>query len=237
MIYVTSDLHGYPLQAFRRLLEMAGFGDEDELYVLGDVIDRHGDGGIETLRWMMEQPNLTLLLGNHEGMLLSCGFLFDAIEEETLEHITYEQMNALAHWMRNGAEPTLASLRALHAQEPDRLYDLLDYLRDAPLYAAVTAGEKDYILTHAGLGHFAPEKKLSAYAADDLLWHRPEPGERYFEDITVVFGHTPTQFVQGGEEGRMLRTGTWIDIDTGAAGGGAPMVLRLDDLKPFYAEE
>ena len=28
---------------------------------------------------------------------------------------------------------------------------------------------------------------------------------------------------------------TWIDIDTGAAGGGAPMLLRLDDLQPFYA--
>ena len=34
----------------------------------------------------------------------------------------------------------------------------------------------------------------------------------------------------------MFRTDTWIDIDTGAAGGGAPMLLRLDDLQPFYAE-
>ncbi len=235
MVYVTSDLHGYPLESLRRLLEQAGFGEDDELYVLGDVIDRHGDGGVETLLWMMEQPNLTLLMGNHEAMLLACGFLFTAIEEDTVEGITYEQMNALAHWMRNGAEPTLASLRALHEKDPDRLYDLLDFLRDAPLYAAVTAGERDFILTHAGLGNFSAEKKLSRYTPDDLLWHRPAAGEKYFDDITVVFGHTPTQYVEGGQEGRMLRTDTWIDVDTGAAGGGSPMVLRLDDLKAFYA--
>ena len=51
MIYATSDLHGYSLESFLRLLEKAGFGDSDVLYVLGDVIDRNGDGGIAMLRW------------------------------------------------------------------------------------------------------------------------------------------------------------------------------------------
>jgi hypothetical protein len=64
MIFVTSDLHGYPLKCFQKLLMDAGFTDDDELYVLGDVIDRHGDGGVETLLWMMDMPNITLLLGN-----------------------------------------------------------------------------------------------------------------------------------------------------------------------------
>lgn len=237
MIFVTSDLHGYAPEAFQKLLVKAGFGPEDELYVLGDVIDRHGDGGISLLRWMMGESNITLLMGNHEGMLLSCDFLFTTIEEDTAERITYDQMNALAHWMRNGAEPTLASLRALHQQDPDALWDLLDYLRDAPLYAAVSTDAGDFILTHAGLGGFEKGKKLSRYTADELLWHRPMSGERYFDDVTVIFGHTPTQFMEGGREGRMLRTDTWIDVDTGAAGGGAPMLLRLDDLKPFYADE
>lgn len=139
--------------------------------------------------------------------------------------------------MNNGAQPTLDALRKLHVENPDLLYDLLDYLRDAPLYAAVTAGENDFILTHAGLGSFRPGRRLSQYAADDLLWHRPRVDERYFPDVMVIFGHTPTQFLEGGQEGRMYRTETWIDVDTGAAAGGAPMVLRLDDLKAFYAKE
>ena len=49
----------------------------------------------------------------------------------------------------------------------------------------------------------------------------------------TILGHTPTRHY--GEKGVMYRTGTWIDIDTGAAGGGYPMLLRLEDLKPFYA--
>ena len=236
MMYATSDLHGYPLKAFRKLLKKAGFRDEDELYVLGDVIDRHGDGGVETLLWMMEQPNITLLKGNHEAMLLAADFLFEDISDEAADKLTYDQVNAMAHWMQNGAQPTLDSLQALHQKAPDTLYDLLDYLRDAPLYAAVTAGDRDFILTHAGLGSFRPGRKLAQYAPDDLLWHRPVADERYFPDITVIFGHTPTQFYADGKAGRMYRTDTWIDIDTGAAGDGAPMVLRLDDLKPFYSK-
>ena len=49
MIYVTSDLHGYPLKDFQRLLNKANFGEDDFLFVLGDVIDRNGDGGVEML--------------------------------------------------------------------------------------------------------------------------------------------------------------------------------------------
>ncbi len=235
MIYVTSDIHGYPLDGFLRLLEQAGFGDEDCLYVLGDVIDRNGDGGIAMLRWMMNRPNVELILGNHEAMLLSCAFLFEEVTDESIDHLNFEQMQLLLQWMRNGSQPTMQSLRALKEKDPKALYDLLDYLRDAPLYTAVSAGEEDYLLVHSGLGNFLPEKKLSEYTPDELLWTRPSPDDEYFPNVTTVFGHTPTGYYYG-EKGKMFRTDTWIDIDTGASGGGTPMLLRLDDLKAFYAD-
>ena len=53
MNYVTSDLHGYPLDSFLRLLDRARFSDGDDLIVLGDVIDRGESGGVDTLRWML----------------------------------------------------------------------------------------------------------------------------------------------------------------------------------------
>ena len=62
MIYATSDAHGYPLDSFLRMLEQAGFGDADTLYVLGDVIDRNGDGGVAMLRWIMSRPNVRFIL-------------------------------------------------------------------------------------------------------------------------------------------------------------------------------
>ena len=75
MTYVISDLHGYPIEKIEKCcLKKANFGEDDFLYILGDVIDRNGDGGVGILRWLLSQPNVQLILGNHEAMLLSCEF-------------------------------------------------------------------------------------------------------------------------------------------------------------------
>ena len=78
-VYVASDLHGLALDDLKSLLALADFKDSDWLYILGDVIDRQNDGGVEILKWLLEQPNAQLILGNHEAMLLSCSFVFDEI--------------------------------------------------------------------------------------------------------------------------------------------------------------
>ncbi len=233
MIYATSDIHGYPLDSFLSLLESAGFGDSDHLYVLGDVIDRNGDGGVAMLRWMMNRPNVELIRGNHEDMLLNCAFLFDEITDDNIDRLSLRQLELLLTWMQNGAEPTICSLRELGEKDRKALTDLLDYLRRAPLYMRTRAGGKEYLLVHSGLDHFSPDKELSEYRPHDLLWCRPSPDEEYFPDITTILGHTPTGYMFG-KRGQMFRTDTWIDIDTGAAIGGSPMLLRLDDLKEFY---
>ena len=64
-VYVTSDLHGYPLNKLQNKLGEIGFDIDDHLYILGDCIDR-GSEGLQLLRWIMSQPNVTFLLGNHD---------------------------------------------------------------------------------------------------------------------------------------------------------------------------
>ena len=233
MIYVTSDLHGFPLKDFRKLLDQAKFSEDDFLFVLGDVMDRNGDGGVEMLRWMMLQPNVVLLKGNHEAMMLACDFIFEEVTDDLLDRLDEDKIIDLQTWLYNGAEPTVDSLMKLHKKQPETFYNLLAYVHEAPLYETVSLPIGDYLLTHAGLGNFAENKPLSAYNAHDFLWHRPSVNEKYFSNVTTVFGHTPVWYY-GREDGRMLRTETWIDIDTGASGGGKPMLLRLDDLKEFY---
>ena len=230
MIYVISDLHGYPHEKFLALLEQAGFGDADFLYILGDVVDRNGDGGVQTLRWLLDQPNVQLILGNHEAMLISCGFLFREITEENLETLTKEQLELWNTYLMNGGEVTLKAMRSLPAEVRQ---DIFDYLKDAPLYEAVTAGGRDYLLVQSGIEHFEPEKKLPSYAPDDFLWVHPKITDTYFSDIVTVFGHTPTISYGEGLNGRILKTGTWIDIDVGASYGNEPVLLRLDDMKEF----
>jgi hypothetical protein len=58
---------------------------------------------------------------------------------------------------------------------------------------------------------------------------------RYFTNgKVVIFGHTPAEFLQPESKGKIIKTPTWICIDTGAAEGKFPMLLRLDDLAEFY---
>ena len=68
MIYVLSDIHGNE-QRFNSVLKQINLQNEDILYILGDVIDRH-PGGIRILRKIMSMPNAKMLLGNHEYMML-----------------------------------------------------------------------------------------------------------------------------------------------------------------------
>ncbi len=233
MIYVISDLHGYPVEQLQKLLQKAGFSDNDFLYILGDVIDRNGDGGTAMLCWLLEQPNVQLVLGNHEAMLLSCDFVFDEITEESIETITAEKLAILNTYLCNGGDVTLRALRALCKESPHRVAGILTYLREAPLYEAVTAGEHDFLLVHSGIDGFDKTKKLSQYPADSFLWAWPSLEDEYFDDIITVFGHTPTMSFGKEYTGKIIKTRTWIDIDVGAGFGQEAVLLRLDDFEEF----
>ncbi len=230
MIYAVSDLHGYPLEGFKMLLDKAAFSKDDFCFVLGDVIDR-GAEGIKTIRWLMQQPNFELILGNHEAMMLACDFLFDEITEESIGRLTGAELETYSTWVSNGGQQTLNELASVRKSE---IKYILEYLREAPLYETVTAGGRDFILTHSGLGDFKKDKKLSEYSSTDLIWNRPSLNTRYFDDIITVFGHTPTLYYGSQFKGKALVTDTWINIDAGSACGEKPMLLRLDDMREFY---
>lgn len=235
MIYATSDLHGYPVDKFRQALEKAHFGDDDFLFVLGDVIDR-GPEGAQLLRWLVQQPNMQLILGNHEAMLLSNAWLFDEVDEESLLKLTTERLITYQTWMRNGGNPTVTGLKEILEEDPAIFAGILDYLREAPLYEQVEAGGRRFVLVHSGLENFRPDRPLEDYSADELLWCRPGLDTVYYPDATVVFGHTPTAVYGEWYADRAIFTKSWICIDTGSSLGGSPMLLRLDDGTAFYWE-
>lgn len=233
MIYVSSDWHGWPLEQILKLLERAEFRQEDTLYILGDVIDR-GPEGAELLRWVKNQPNVKFLLGNHEDMLLSCSYLFETSDDGPMTALTYRDIQILRNWKRNGGVPTIDGLEAMMRQSEEMVAEILAFLRQAPIYATVEAGGKQYILVHGGLDEFAPDKPLEAYDRNALLWARPTLDTVYDLDATVIFGHTPTGYYGREYAGKPVITDTWINIDVGAAGGMPPLLLRLDDMKQFY---
>lgn len=230
MTYVISDLHGYRIEKLKELLEKANFSENDRLYILGDVIDRNGDGGIGVLQWLIKEPNAELIMGNHEAMLLACDFIFENVTDAFLEDFDEKKNRLLINYLFNGGGVTLRNLAKL---DVEARYKIVDYLRSCPLYKKVNINGEKYILVHAGLDNFSPDKKISDYSTNELLWAEPEFNDEYYDDVHTVFGHTPTYLFGKEYNGKIVKTRTWTCIDCGAASGNEPVLFRLDDKKEF----
>lgn len=234
MLYALSDLHGN-YRAYRSMLERISFSAADTLYVLGDVIDR-GPDGLLILQDMMRRPNVIPLLGNHELTAAVCiPWLLEEITDESLSALDSTKLAALSDWIANGGSPTL---RALQQMDGKALAEILEYIREMSLYEEVETAHHAFVLVHAGLDHFSPEKPLDDYALTDFLFCRPGLGADYYPDRYLVYGHTPTQVLlrNAGEPpaDEILFRKTQIALDCGCGFGGRLGCLCLDTLATFY---
>ncbi len=224
-IYVMSDLHG-EADLFHAMLKQIQFSEEDTLYILGDVIDR-GPNGIALLQEIMNTPNMVMLLGNHEEMMLQCC------------HTNVSALDFL-RWNRNGNAATVGALRRLGVKEQKAI---LEYLRGLPRHLKIQVDGISYYLVH-GFPSDDPEEEL---------WKRPELNEpNPFTETRVIVGHTPVlnlvvpredrnRFIQimdkRNEHPQILFARGYIDIDCGCSYSETMKTLgclRLDDLAEFY---
>lgn len=248
--YVFSDVHGHRA-ALERVLERVSPSADDRFFCLGDMIDR-GPDSVGVMAVVRALPNVCVLMGNHEDLMLGC-----------LDHP--EDGIATINWGINGGAATSDGLAALPDDEAE---ELVAWVRSLPRWAHARVGERDYVLVHAGLRlDVAPRPEtwdeasiarcMEGQLAEDLMWIREdfwgEPRGLSGEDGSgpvVVAGHTPTPYLDRmargldrpalGDDGlaRMVRVGEdrW-DVDCAAAGGagmGQVLVLRLDDGEEFY---
>lgn len=232
MIYAMSDLHG-EREKFRKMLELISFSDDDELYILGDVVDR-GPDPAGLLQDLCVMPNAYCIMGNHELMAIQIlRILLEEISESNYDtRITAQVMKNMLEWQVDGGTSTIESFRRL---SNDRRMDLLDFMEDFSPYEVVDAGGKSFILVHSGLGNYSPDKALEDYTPEELVQIRPNFGEDIFgdRDLRIVCGHTPTLALNGKAE--IYHEKSYIDIDCGACfEGGRLACLRLDDMSEFY---
>ena len=113
--YVFSDVHGH-LAPLDRLLERIAPGEGDSLFMLGDMIDR-GPDPVGVMRCCRDLPGCTVLMGNHEDLLLSC------LEQPDDPIRQY-------NWQTNGAASTQAGLDGL--DEASRT-ELLGWVEQLPV--------------------------------------------------------------------------------------------------------
>lgn len=223
MHYVLSDIHGNNA-AFDAILTMIDLQPEDHLYIIGDVIDR-GPDGIKLLQSIQSMPNATLLLGNHEYMMINA-----------LRHL--EDNWAVYQWYNNGCEETLQRFYDLIPQARE---ELLLYLESLSAQLELTINARKYCLVHAAplelyeAGRWKDEREFA-------VWQRIPLAPPPLGDRTILIGHTPTRHVQRADWPRMrIAHGDGvIDLDCGCVFpeyGGQLGCLRLEDGMEFYSVE
>lgn len=231
--YVISDIHGQ-YDKFMELLDKINLKETDTLYILGDVLDR-GPHPIKTLRKLMEMDNVICIVGNHELMSIEClKFLMKEVTDLSLEELDDEMLDNLVTWQYNGSKTTIDEFSQLDLETKQ---DVLDYIKEFLVYEQISVKDQDYLLVHAGLGNYSPEKDIEDYSLHDLIWARADYDTKYFEDIIVVTGHTPTQYIEDNSKpGYIYRNNNHIAIDCGASiPGGRLAAICLDTGEEYYS--
>lgn len=225
--YFISDVHGR-YEVFIKLLEAIKFSKNDKLIILGDIIDK-GDKSIKMIKFVRNQPNIQMILGNHE----------------------YEFLNKYHNLMKNLKDGDdinliLTKLQDHFPNKKEKLeWDDIDYLDNLPYYIETDK----YICVHAGLeidlnGNILPFDKTDI---NYFLFDRTLKSESCFPKTnkTILFGHTPCCYDKS--SGRFIKTLRQanletdnfenylkIRLDTGVHYNLLLGALRLEDMCEFY---
>ncbi|MBD2162923.1 serine/threonine protein phosphatase [Calothrix membranacea FACHB-236] len=202
---VIGDVHGH-YEGLMTLLKAIAPSSNDQLYFLGDLIDR-GPQSAQVVNFVKDN-NYPCLLGNHEQMLLN-----------VLTKGGANSTPAMQAWLYSGGQATIASY-----QEATIPQEHIDWFQALPTY--IDLG--DVWLTHAGLDPLMP---LAKQTAEQFCWIREEfhsMEKPYFPDKLIIIGHTITFTLPGVNPGQLAQGRGWLDIDTGAYHPRSGWLTALD---------
>lgn len=168
--FAISDIHGC-LSTFKALLQKIDLKKEDDLFLLGDYIDRGKDSkGVIDHIWHLQEEGFRVhcLRGNHEQMMLDSK-IYGAKEPM---------------WLRNGGLQTVESFPHSVVSK-----DYYDWIISLPYYFDI----QDYLLVHAGF-NFRDRTPLDDKQA--MMWIRDwyrELDKKWLDGRIIIHGHTPTR--------------------------------------------
>jgi len=165
--YAIGDIHGGS-KTFRALLNVLNLRYGDQLYMLGDYIDRGPDskGVLDIILQLIDEGfGVRPVRGNHEDMLL------DSVAG------THDG------WMEGWGRETLKSFGVTSPEElPPRYLTLLDHM-------PYIWSDENFVFVHAGLD-MAADDPLTESTPLEMVWGGGNPfGRNKLQGRTLVTGH------------------------------------------------
>ncbi len=192
--WVIPDIHGCYETFVQLIEEKINPTRQDEIYLLGDYIDRgpNSKGVIDYIIQLQEKGYRVFpLKGNHEDVFLRCY----AHEKNAGGLIGLFELKE--SWLYFGGKATLRSFHVSNLIDVPEAY--MDYLENLPFYQILD----DYILVHAGLNFSIQDPfsdQLSMLWIKDFQVDYKKTGGR-----KVIHGHVPftlDEIKQGIDESR-----------------------------------
>lgn len=225
--WVIPDIHGCATTLKCLVEELIRPEPQDEIYLLGDYIDRGPDskGVIDYIRSLQNAGYLIFpLKGNHEDILVE---LFDAEMEARTPWFFHFISRKRKIWHSIGGKETLASFHIRHVTEIPSEY--IEWMRGLDYFVRL----EKFILVHAGL-NFRKEDPFEDKHA--MLWVRDyEIKPEKIDYCRIIHGHVPVHLEM---ISLAIRNSYYkfIDLDNGAyiqgqTGFGNLVALELNTME------
>lgn len=209
--FVIGDIHG----CLNELTELLTHWNEktEQLVFIGDFIDRgpNSFGVLNLAHDLVQNHGAWAVKGNHEEMFLNV----DNPSDEAL-------------YLVNGGDTTYDSFpiswerwKTKHSQVSTHYPELIQFMDELPHYIET----EHIIFAHAGIQPLEEDWQVSQ---NDCLWirdffhHSPTIDPRW-----ILFGHTPTQFLNKDQSTDIWQKDNKIGIDGGCVFGGQLHGVKL----------
>lgn len=229
MIRIFSDIHGN-YQILEHILNYCN--EKDEIYFLGDAIDR-GPDGYKCMEKLIEDKRVTYIRGNHEQMLI------DAWKEYNSSETDYDDIML---YVSNGGRSTWEDIIKLGPKAKEFINKLKIKMID---YKILEVNNAIFVLTHSGIDPIdivgiSEEDKKTEEFRNKIIWNREHflhncYDESLVNNVYIIHGHTPIEYLsrKRREELCQLRpfiydSGYKVDIDMGTFSTGVSALLTID---------
>ncbi len=212
--FVIGDIHGCAATLRRLVVSMLKPVPGDQIYLLGDIIDRGPDSkGVLDFIFELRARGLSVssVRGNHEEMLLQAS----------------DNNYNLSLWTTNGGQAALQSFQADGPGDIPHIYR--DFLDSLPPYILLD----DFVIVHAGL-NFDPPNPFEDTGA--MLWTRsPYVDRQRIGGRRLICGHTPVSRTR--LEASLNSSKIMLDngcVFVGRSDMGSLAALELESMKVYY---
>lgn len=236
MYLIIGDIHGCSKTLNKLLDEAFGKYHIEEIFILGDMIDRGSFSRevLETVTTLQAKTQTTLFLGNHEDMFLD--FVLDS------------KRYCSDIWFHNGGKATIKSFQKDVLSKS--LSDIRSFCKEnilerfssifgsLEIFKTLSSVNKKYLLSHAGgfYGDKLPEELYNLLRADDkstfqpFIWDREIDFEtEKYHDFRIIHGHTPTKSIPHQDPDKpYVNKHVSINIDTSCVYGYSLSSVFID---------